>query len=178
MDACLGVFFRSVELSFFLSSSPSSSSSSSSSSSALTPTPTQTVPAGLTAARVAPPGGDRVGVAVVAVGNPHDRDLEAPEGSAPREMGYTPFWVSVGEVLDVAETPSGGLGRLKHGCWTYWGHSGCPIVDERGELVGVHNSWDDRDAARHGACLEDVRSFLAACGAMDPGGGPIHERGA
>jgi hypothetical protein len=138
------------------------------------PIPTPTVPAGLTAARVAPPGGDGVGVAVVAVGNPHDRDLEAPEGSAPREMGYTPFWVSVGEVLDVAETPSGGLGRLKHGCWTYWGHSGCPIVDARGELVGVHNSWDDRDAARHGACLEDVRSFLAACG-VDPGG-PVDKR--
>ena len=129
------------------------------------PIPTPTVPAGLTAVRVAPPGGDGVGVAVVAVGNPHDRDLEAPEGSAPREMGYTPFWVSVGEVLDVAaEAPSAGLGRLKHGCWTYWGHSGCPIVDERGELVGVHNSWDDRDAARHGACLEDVRRFLRACG--------------
>jgi len=71
------------------------------------------------------------------------------------------LWVSVGEVVDVAKTPTRrGLGRLKHACWTYWGHSGCPIVDERGELVGVHTSWDDRDAARHGACLEDVRGFL------------------
>ena len=119
------------------------------------------IPAGLTATRVAPRGGDGVGVRVIAVGNPHDRDLEAPAGSAPRATGFAPFWVSVGEVVDVAKTPTRrGLGRLKHACWTYWGHSGCPIVDERGELVGVHTSWDDRDAARHGACLEDVRGFL------------------
>ena len=119
------------------------------------------IPAGLTATRVAPRGGDGVGVRVIAVGNPHDRDLEAPAGSAPRATGFAPFYVSVGEVVDVAKTPTRrGLGRLKHACWTYWGHSGCPIVDERGELVGVHTSWDDRDAARHGACLEDVRGFL------------------
>ena len=115
----------------------------------------------MTATRVAPRDGDGVGVRVIAVGNPHDRDLEAPAGSAPRATGFAPFWVSVGEVVDVAKTPTRrGLGRLKHACWTYWGHSGCPIVDERGELVGVHTSWDDRDAARHGACLEDVRGFL------------------
>ena len=122
------------------------------------------VPAGLTATRVAPRGGDGVGVRVIAVGNPHDRDLEAPAGSAPRATGFAPFYVSVGEVVDVAKTPTRrGLGRLKHACWTYWGHSGCPIVDERGELVGVHTSWDDRDAARHGACLEDARGFLRDC---------------
>ena len=122
------------------------------------------IPAGLTATRVAPRGGDGVGVRVIAVGNPHDRDLEAPAGSAPRATGFAPFYVSVGEVVDVAKTPTRrGLGRLKHACWTYWGHSGCPIVDERGELVGVHTSWDDRDAARHGACLEDARGFLRDC---------------
>ena len=104
------------------------------------------------------------GVPVVAVGNPFDWDLEAPAGAAPTKNGYTPFWVSLGRTEGLASrayAKKRGLGRLKHSAWTYWGHSGCALVSDEGELVGVHNSWcAENDAQRHGVALEDVRAFL------------------
>jgi hypothetical protein len=104
------------------------------------------------------------GVPVVAVGNPFDWDLEAPAGAAPTKNGYTPFWVSLGRTEGLASraySKKRSLGRLKHSAWTYWGHSGCALVSDEGELVGVHNSWcAENDAQRHGVALEDVRAFL------------------
>ncbi|PRP86267.1 hypothetical protein PROFUN_05408 [Planoprotostelium fungivorum] len=41
------------------------------------------------------------------------------------------------------------IGAMKHDCWTYWGHSGAPLVArDSGELVGMHSSWDDRTGLR------------------------------
>ena len=42
-----------------------------------------------------------------------------------------------------------------HDAWTYWGHSGAPLVSaEAGpdgwKLVGVHSSWDEGSGMRRG----------------------------
>uniref|UniRef100_A0A7M6DKX4 Uncharacterized protein n=1 Tax=Clytia hemisphaerica TaxID=252671 RepID=A0A7M6DKX4_9CNID len=104
---------------------------------------------------------------VFAIGNPYDIDLETDLKHQP--TGFTPFWFSGGEYESVMKKASKrGLGRLKHSCWTYWGHSGCPLIamEEKDGgiheplLTGIHNSWDDRNAQRHGVPLEEVKSFL------------------
>ena len=34
------------------------------------------------------------------------------------------------------------IGTLKHDAWTYWGHSGAPLLlKEDGTLIGLHSSW-------------------------------------
>lgn len=60
------------------------------------------------------------------------------------------------------------IGALKHTCWTYWGHSGAPLIhaDTRAPgggdfaLVGLHSSWDDRTGMRRGVALVAIRAFL------------------
>jgi V8-like Glu-specific endopeptidase len=52
------------------------------------------------------------------------------------------------------------LGRMKHDAWTYWGHSGSPLFNALGEIVGIHNSWDSTTAMRHAVPFEALRSFL------------------
>jgi len=101
------------------------------------------------------------GTAVFALGNPYDWDLES---SKPRLNGYKPFHVSGGrlqKVLAEEEARRKGVGTLCHSCWTYWGHSGCPIVSRAG-VVGLHNSWDAYSKGqRHGVPLSELRAFVA-----------------
>lgn len=53
------------------------------------------------------------------------------------------------------------IGALMHDCWTYWGHSGAPLVlRNTGSLVGVHSSWDDETGMRRGVPWEALVSFL------------------
>lgn len=48
-----------------------------------------------------------------------------------------------------------------HDCWTYWGHSGAPLMlRATGELVGLHSSWDDQSGMRRGVPLVALRAFL------------------
>ena len=105
---------------------------------------------------------------IFAIGNPYDIDLETDLKDQP--TGFTPFWFSGGEYEAVTiKASKPGLGRLKHSCWTYWGHSGCPLiaVDDWADggimpsLAGLHNSWDDRNAQRHGVPLEELKMFLS-----------------
>lgn len=42
----------------------------------------------------------------------------------------------------------------------YWGHSGSPLFNEHGEIVAMHNSWDDRTAMRHAVTHEALAEFL------------------
>mmetsp|Transcript_22739 Transcript_22739/g.51447 ORF Transcript_22739/g.51447 Transcript_22739/m.51447 type:complete len:139 (-) Transcript_22739:209-625(-) len=51
-----------------------------------------------------------------------------------------------------------------HSCWTYWGHSGAPLFDERGHVCGLHSSWDDKNGARHGQTLACLQSVITAAG--------------
>ena len=53
------------------------------------------------------------------------------------------------------------IGSLKHDAWTYWGHSGAPLLREAdGALVGIHSSWDDQTAMRHGIPIVAIKTFL------------------
>ena len=94
-------------------------------------------------AAAAPPVGSRV----ILVGQPG-------QGS-----GRGPWHTSQGKILGYPAM-RGTLGDLAYDAWTYWGHSGCPVFDERGQLVGLHNSWDSRNAWRHGLSHGRIVAFL------------------
>ena len=103
-----------------------------------------------------------IGEPLMCCGNPYDWNMELVEGAAPRRNGFQPFHISLGKVDALgAKAGKPSLGRLHHSCWTYWGHSGAPLFDERGCLVGLHNSWDeDDDGQRHGVDWERIVTFV------------------
>jgi hypothetical protein len=102
---------------------------------------------------VAPP---TVGTRVVCIGQPGTR---TPAG---KPTDYQPFHVSTGEIRGFLDDRLGDqtLGRTKHDAWTYWGHSGSPLFNEQGEIVAMHNSWDNRTAMRHAVTHEALAEFL------------------
>jgi S1-C subfamily serine protease len=73
---------------------------------------------------------------VACIGQP---GAKTPKGAA---TGYQPFNVSTGRIRGFLGNPLGSqrLGRAKHDAWTYWGHSGSPLFNKRGEIVAMHNS--------------------------------------
>lgn len=100
---------------------------------------------------------------LVCVGHPGSEDLE---NSLPGiKTNYDTLYMSAGafrgnakgqDVQDNSE-----IGALKHDCWTYWGHSGAPLVLRKtGELVGLHSSWDSSTGMRRGIPLEAIQAFL------------------
>lgn len=97
-----------------------------------------------------------VGAAVVVVGQPGGR---TPSGEA---TNYPPFNVSVGEIRGFRSEMLGdqSLGATKHDAWTYWGHSGSPLFNTKGEIVAIHNSWDPRTAMRHAVPQQAIQHFL------------------
>lgn len=112
-------------------------------------------------AAASPAAGDDV----VVIGQPGTR---TPDGEA---TGYQPWHVSVGTVRGWrkgARTGEQHLGRLMHDAWTYWGHSGSPLFDRAGAIVGLHNSWDSSTAMRHAVTWEALVAFLAEAGVARP----------
>lgn len=97
-----------------------------------------------------------VGTLVVCIGQPGAR---TPAG---KPTDYQPFHVSTGEIRGFLDDRLGDqtLGRTKHDAWTYWGHSGSPLFNEHGEIVAMHNSWDNRTAMRHAVAHEALAEFL------------------
>ena len=51
------------------------------------------------------------------------------------------------------------IGALMHDCWTYWGHSGAPLICA-GQLIGLHSSWDNKTGMRRGVGVEAIQNFL------------------
>lgn len=94
-----------------------------------------------------------VGAEVLIVGHPGAKS------------GRSAWHASSGEVLWYGDMV-GIRGDLAYNAWTYWGHSGSPVFDTRGAVVGIHNSWNDRNGWRHGLRLSTVRSFLEDAGAL------------
>jgi hypothetical protein len=110
----------------------------------------------LPVAPVAPVSPEK-GTRIVCIGQPGNY---TPGGSP---TGYQPFHVSAGSIRGILDNPAGDqhpLGRLKHDAWTYWGHSGSPLFNEAGEIVGMHNSWDSTTAMRHGVTHQAIMLFL------------------
>lgn len=52
------------------------------------------------------------------------------------------------------------LGPISHTCWTYWGHSGAPLFDANGAVVGLHTSWDDQTGMRRGVGQLEIAHVL------------------
>jgi len=50
---------------------------------------------------------------------------------------------------------------IEHSCWTYWGHSGAPLFDDTGAVVGLHCAWDDKSGIRHGQKLQHLQLCVA-----------------
>jgi hypothetical protein len=108
--------------------------------------------------------------ALACIGHPGSEDLEA--GEAGVATNFSVLHVSTGcfrgyaPGQDLQENSE--IGALMHDCWTYWGHSGAPIVETAGAgaLVGLHSSWDDQTRMRRGVPLEAIVAFLEGHGAI------------
>lgn len=101
---------------------------------------------------------------VVCVGNPSEFNLE--EGG---RIHFKPplFHSSSGSIVGRSSpdvVAAKGLGPWRHTAWTYWGHSGAPLIDAEGKLVGLHNSWDDELGSRHGIGADEIVEFLRSAG--------------
>ena len=104
-----------------------------------------------------------LGAKLVCVGHPGSEDLEASQAGV--KTNYDVLHLSTGEFLgyalgqDIQDNSE--IGASQHDCWTYWGHSGAPLLGRKdGQLVGLHSSWDDQTAMRRGVPLEAIREFL------------------
>lgn len=101
---------------------------------------------------------------IICIGQPGADDLES---DAPRKTAYDLIEVSKGRLCGmiphVDPQDNSEIGVLKHDAWTYWGHSGAPLLRRvDGSLLGLHSSWDDRTGMRHGVPLVAIRAFLSA----------------
>ncbi|KAM3424763.1 hypothetical protein BST61_g6747 [Cercospora zeina] len=112
------------------------------------------------------PSPPKVRAPLLCIGSPGAEDLETsgPSDSVV-ETGYDALHISDGKFrgLDRSQDlqDNSDIGALKHDCWTYWGHSGAPLIDAKsGGLVGVHSSWDDETGMRRGVAWEAVKAFL------------------
>jgi hypothetical protein len=99
---------------------------------------------------------------IVCFGQPGSDDLESTYA---RRTNYNLVEVSRGAIrgLVPGADPQDNLelGTLKHDAWTYWGHSGAPLLREMdGTLVGLHSSWDDETGMRHGIPQVAIKEFL------------------
>lgn len=106
-----------------------------------------------------PPASTRL----VCVGHPAAEDLEADQPGV--KTNYDVLHLSTGAHLGLfpGQDPhdNSEIGALMHSCWTYWGHSGAPLVERRtGKLVGLHSSWDEMTGTRRGVALEAIQAFL------------------
>jgi len=102
------------------------------------------------------PAAPKAGTWVACIGQPGSK---TPRG---RPTGYQPFHVSTGQIRGFLSNPLGNqrLGRTKHDAWTYWGHSGSPLLNKKGQIVAMHNSWDSTTAMRHAVTHEAIVHFL------------------
>ncbi|KAL8668865.1 MAG: hypothetical protein Q9168_006524 [Polycauliona sp. 1 TL-2023] len=99
---------------------------------------------------------------IICIGQPGRDDLES---TIQRKTAYNLVEVSEGRfcgmIPGVDPCDNAEIGSLKHDAWTYWGHSGAPLVSaDEGRLIGLHSSWDERTLMRHGVPLQAVRRFL------------------
>ncbi|KAL8991677.1 MAG: hypothetical protein Q9169_007755, partial [Polycauliona sp. 2 TL-2023] len=99
---------------------------------------------------------------IICIGQPGRDDLES---TTKRKTTYNLVKVSEGRfcgmVPGVDPCDNSEIGSLKHDAWTYWGHSGAPLVSANdGMLIGLHSSWDEKTLMRHGVPLQAIRRLL------------------
>ncbi|CAM6085747.1 unnamed protein product [Calypogeia fissa] len=99
---------------------------------------------------------------IVCIGQPGRDDLEA---GGNKRTKYNLVEISEGTfrgmVLGADPHDNSQIGALMHDAWTYWGHSGAPLLRrDDGTLLGLHSSWDDQTAMRHGIPRVAIEEFL------------------
>jgi hypothetical protein len=112
--------------------------------------------------------GDKKTTRLICIGHPGSEDLEAvstSDSSGPILTDYDVLHVSRGYYHGLASDQdvqdNSEIGALQHDCWTYWGHSGAPLIDAKsGEIVGLHSSWDDETGMRRGVAWEALHEFM------------------
>ncbi|KAH8172781.1 trypsin-like peptidase domain-containing protein [Sarocladium implicatum] len=107
--------------------------------------------------------------ALLCIGHPGSEDLETSTPGV--QTNYDVLVLSTGKFHgldpDQDAQDNSEIGALMHDCWTYWGHSGAPLVEQKsGLLVGVHSSWDDETGMRRGVGWEAVKAFLEESGRL------------
>jgi hypothetical protein len=105
----------------------------------------------------------QLNTALVCVGHPGSEDLENVLPGV--KTNYDVLHVSDGAFRGYAAgqdlQDNSEIGALQHDCWTYWGHSGAPLIERKtNRLVGLHSSWDDVTAMRRGVPLEAIQEFM------------------
>jgi len=100
---------------------------------------------------------------LICVGHPGSDDLETSLPGV--KTNYDTLYVSTGAFRGYSKDQdlqdNSEIGALKHDCWTYWGHSGAPLVMRKTrELAGLHSSWDETTGMRRGIPLEAIWAFL------------------
>ncbi|OJD16058.1 hypothetical protein AJ78_03731 [Emergomyces pasteurianus Ep9510] len=103
-----------------------------------------------------------VNTPIICIGQPGSEDLESTTN---QKTNYDLVEVSRGSfrgiIPGVNPCDNSEIGTLKHDAWTYWGHSGAPLLKAMdGNLVGLHSSWDDKTGMRHGVPLVAIEGFL------------------
>jgi S1-C subfamily serine protease len=109
--------------------------------------------------------GNKQTTRLICIGHPGSEDLEAADSSQPVLTDYDVLHVSRGYYHGLASDQdvqdNSEIGALQHDCWTYWGHSGAPLIDAKsGEVVGLHSSWDDETGMRRGVAWEALHEFM------------------
>jgi hypothetical protein len=99
---------------------------------------------------------------IFCIGQPGADDLES---ASPRKTAYDLVELSQGRLCGMIAgadpQDNSVIGTLKHNAWTYWGHSGAPLLRRSDcALLGLHSSWDDATAMRHGVPLVAIRAFV------------------
>ena len=155
----------------------------------------RSVPAALPPASRVSTNPVELGARIFCIGNPSNVDLESLNGGdcefepptwhasvgeclgyvdpkirslldAQRERGRAPTRGEVAQTSNPEPVGSAAGGYLQHSCWTYWGHSGAPIFNEEGCVVGIHCAWDDRTGMRHGQKLAHLQEAMSSVVAL------------
>jgi len=103
------------------------------------------------------------GTPLLCIGHPGSEDLECDTPG--QKTNYDVLHVSKGALhgyaLNQSPHDNSEIGALMHDCWTYWGHSGAPLVERStGNLAGLHSSWDEQTGMRRGVGWDALRAFL------------------
>lgn len=101
-------------------------------------------------------------MSILCIGQPGRDDLES---TSEKRTKYNLVEVSEGTFRGMVSgkdpQDNSEIGTLMHDAWTYWGHSGAPLLrGSNGALVGLHSSWDDQTAMRHGIPAVAIRDFF------------------
>lgn len=111
---------------------------------------------------------EKIGEKVFCIGNPCFTMYD--DYGKLEKNNYQPFWITFGKIKGYIGNGiycKKELGPLIHNCWTYWGHSGAPIFNNNGEIVGMHNSWNDKNLDRHGNSLLGITKFISKFGFLN-----------